>query len=211
MTTRIVFNGQEYDSPEAMPADVRKAYQVLLDQLQDKDKDGIPDVLQEGAGNVLEVQQTSVTFNGRTLDDVRGLPAPVRRLIENAIGHGMGTAPDEPHGNEPLVRTLETAGRAAGGLLGVMLAFLAGFTLVFSVGLMFAIGGGRSHLAGRLYVAIIALLFLGWLDTQATRLARRREPILGPDSAGYRRFVVWSAIGLFGSAVLLLGLAWFLP
>jgi hypothetical protein len=210
MTTRIIFNGQEYDSPEAMPADVRKAYQELLDQLKDRDKDGIPDVLQGGAGNVLGIQQTSVSFNGRTLDDVRGLPAPVRRLIENAIGHGMGTAPDEPHGNEPLVQTLETAGRAAGGLLGVMLAFLAGFTLVFSVGLMFAIGGGRSHLAGRLYVAIIALLFLGWLDTQATRLARRGEPILGPDSAGYRRFVVWSAIGLFGSAVLLLGLAWFL-
>jgi hypothetical protein len=212
MTTRIIFNGQEYDSPEAMPADVRKAYQELLDQLQDRDKDGIPDILQgRGAGNVLGIQQTSVTFNGRTLDDVRGLPAPVRRLIENAMGHSKGTAPDEMHGDEPLVRTLETTSRAAGGLLGVMLAFLAGFTLMFSVGLMFAIGGGRSHLAGRLYVAIIALLFLGWLDTQATRLARRREPILGPDSAGYRRFVVWSAIGLFGSAVLLLGLAWFLP
>jgi len=211
MTTRIIFNGQEYDSPEAMPADVRKTYQELLDQLQDRDKDGIPDVLQGGAGNVLGIQQTSVTFNGRTLDDVRGLPAPVRRLIENAIGHGTGTAPDEPHGDSPLLGTLETAGRAVGGLLGVMLAFMAGFTLIFSVGLMFAIGGGRSHLAGRFYVAIIALLFLGWLDTQATRLARRREPILGPDSAGYRRFLVWSAVGLLGSAALLLGLALFLP
>jgi hypothetical protein len=212
VTTHIIFNGQEYDSPEAMPADVRKAYQELLDQLQDKDKNGIPDVLQgRGAGNVLGIRQTSVTFNGRTLDDVRGLPAPVRRLIENAIGHGKGTAPDELRGNDPLVQTLETTSRAAGGLLGVMLAFLAGFTLMFSAGLMFAIGGGPSHLAGRFYIAIVALLFLGWLDTQATRLARRRESLLGPDSAGYRRFVVWSAVGLFGTAVLLLGLAWFLP
>jgi hypothetical protein len=92
-----------------------------------------------------------------------------------------------------------------------MLAFAAGFTIMFSVGLMFAIGGGRSHLAGRLYVAIAALLVLGGLDTQATRLARRRESLLGPYSAGYRRFVVWSATGLFGTAALLLGLAWFLP
>jgi hypothetical protein len=219
MPTHIIFNGREYSSPEAMPADVRNAYQELLDQLQDKNKDGIPDVLQGGgegrggAENVLGILQTSVTYNGRTLNDVAGLPASVRRLIENAMGQGNSsvTAPTEVHGNEPLVQSLETTSRAAGGLLGVMLAFLAGFTIMFSVGLMFAIGGGRSHLAGRLYVAIIALLFLGWLDTQATRLARRRESLLGPYSAGYRRFVVWSAVGLLGSAALLLGLAWFLP
>jgi hypothetical protein len=214
MTTHIVFNGREYSSPEAMPADVRKAYQELLDQLQDKNKDGIPDVLQGGgAGNVLGILQTSVTYNGRTLNDVEGLPAPARRLIESVMGQGSSSAaaPAEQDGKEPLVQSLETTGRAVGGLLGVMLAFLAGFTIMFSVGAMFAIGGGRSHLAGRLYVAIAALLFLGWLDTQATRLARRREPLLGPDSAGYRRFVVWSAAGLLGTAVVLLGLAWFLP
>jgi hypothetical protein len=204
MPTRIIFNGREYAGPEAMPADVRKAYQELLDQLQDKDKDGIPDVLQgEGATNALGILQTSVTFNGRTVDDVAGLPVPIRRLLENATGHASssdGAPTEEPLGDE-----------AAGGLLGVMLAFVAGFTLVFGVGLMFAIGGGPSHLAGRLTVAIAALLFLGWLDTQATRLARRREPLLGPNSARYRRFIVWSAVGLAGSAALLLGLAWFLP
>ncbi len=214
MPTHIIFNGREYAGPEAMPADVRKAYQELLDQLQDKDQDGIPDVLKDGgAGNVLGiVQQTSVTYDGRTLDSVPGLPAPMRRLIENAIGQvNRGTAPNELPGNEPPLQTMDPAGRALGGMLGVVLAFVAGFTIMFSVGLMFAIGGGRTNLYGRLVVAIAALLILGGLDTQATRLARRRESLLGPDSPGYRRFVVWSAIGLFGSAVLLLGLAWFLP
>ncbi len=118
MATRIIFNGQEYDSPEAMPPDVRKAYQVMLDQFQDRDKDGIPDVLQGGSAgkNVLGMLQTSVTFNGRTLEGM-GLPAPVRRLIGNVIAHGIskGTAPAEPHGNEPLVRALDTASRATGG------------------------------------------------------------------------------------------------
>ena len=214
MPTHIIFNGREYDSPEAMPEDVRRAYQEMLDQLRDTDKDGIPDVLQGGgsAGNVLGIRQTSVIYNGRTWD-LRGLPAPVRRLIGNAIGHGNsgGTEPTQLQGNAPLVQTVDTIGRATGGLLGVLLAFVAGFTIVFSVGLMFAIGGGPSHLPGRLTVAIAALLFLGWLDTHATRLARRREPLLGPNSAGYRRFVVSSVLGLFMAAAVLLGLAWYLP
>jgi hypothetical protein len=213
MPTQIIFNGQQYDSPEAMPEDVRRAYHEMLDQLQDKDKDGIPDVLQGGTtGKALGVLQTSVTFNGRTLEDLSSLPAPVRRLLQNVIGHGkgMGTAPAEPHGNEPLVQALDTASRATEGVLGTFLAFGAGFVLIFSVGLMFAIGGGREHLAVRLVVATAALLMLGWLDTQATRLARRRQPLLGPDTPGYRRFVVWSASGLLLATALLYGLAWFL-
>jgi hypothetical protein len=117
--------------------------------------------------------------------------------------------PIEPGGKE--VDALKQHARSAGRFLQGLLAFLAGFIVIFSAGLMFAIGGGRPHLAGRLTVAIAALLLLGWLDTQATRLARRREPLLGPDSAGYRRFVVWSAVGLLLATVLLLGLAWFLP
>jgi hypothetical protein len=215
MTTRIIFNGQEYDSPEAMPPDVRNAYEVMLDQLQDKDEDGIPDVLQGGSAgkNVLGTLQTSINLNGRTLENMEGLPAPLRGLITNVIAHGIskGTAPTEPRGNETLVRTLDTASRATEGLLGVMLAFAAGFVLVFSVGLMFAIGGGPELLKGRLIIATAALLILGGLDTQATRLARRRQPLLAPDTAGYRRFLVWSSLGFLLAAVLLLGLAWFLP
>ncbi len=214
MTTRIIFNGQEYDSPEAMPADVQKAYQVMLDQLQDKDKDGIPDLLQGGSAgkNVLGTLQTSVSLNGRTLEGM-GLPAPVRGLIENVIAHGLskGTARAEPQDNETHERALDTPSRATEGVLGVLLAFVAGFVLIFSVGLMYAIGGGPELLKGRLIIATATLLLLGWLDTQATRLARRRQPLLAPDTAGYRRFILWSSLGLLLAAVLLLSLAWFLP
>jgi hypothetical protein len=213
MPTNIIFNGRAYDSPEAMPEDVRKAYQAMLDQLQDKDKDGIPDLLQGGGTrNVLGVTGTSVTFNGRTWEGLGSLPAPVRRLLENAIGHGKSedAGPSESHGNEPRSRPLDPTGNDMEGPLGVLLAFVAGFVLIFSVGLMFAIGGGREHLAGRLAVATAAVLLLGWLDTQATRIARRRQPLLGPDSPGYRRFVVWSASGWLLATALLFGLAWFL-
>jgi hypothetical protein len=210
MPTRIVFNGREYDSPEAMPEDVRSAYRAMLDQLEDKDKDGIPDVLQGGStGNVLGILKTSVRYNGRTWEGVESLPAPMRRLLENVLGHGKSrsTAPTEVHGNEP---TLETISRATEHLLWVLLAFVAGFVLIFSVGLMFAIGGGQEHLKGRFIVATTAFLLLGGLDTQATRLARRREPLLAPYSARYRRFVVLSSSGLLLATALLFGLAIFL-
>ena len=214
MTTRIIFNGQEYDSPEAMPPDVRNAYQVMLDHLQDKDKDGIPDALQgrSDGKNALGMLETSVTFNGRTLGGM-ALPASVHDLIGKVLAHGISktTAPTEPHGNEPLLRSLDTASRATEGLLRVLLAFAVGFVLVFGVALMFAIGGGPELLKDRLIVAVAALLILGGLDTQATRLARRRQPLLAPDTAGYRRFLVWSSLGLLLAAVLLLSLAWFLP
>jgi hypothetical protein len=92
-----------------------------------------------------------------------------------------------------------------------MLGFLAGFVLVFGVGLMLALGGGRAHLPGRLTIAIGALVLIGWLDGQATLMMNRRRPLLAPDPPSYRRFVVWSALGFFASAAILLGLAWWLP
>jgi hypothetical protein len=117
--------------------------------------------------------------------------------------------PTEPDSEDAdaLARIARTGQRG----LQVLLAFLAGFTLIFGVGLMFVIGGGRAHLPGRLTVAVAALFVLGALDTQATRLANRRRPLLAADPIGYRRYVVWSALGLLMAAVLLLGLAWFLP
>ena len=117
--------------------------------------------------------------------------------------------PAEPGADD--AHALARTARAGERGLQVLLAFLAGFTIVFSVGLMFAIGGGRAHLAGRLTVAVAALFVLGALDTQAGRLAARRRPLLAPDPPGYRRYVVWSALGLLIAAALLLGLAWYLP
>jgi hypothetical protein len=71
MTTRIIFNGQEYPSTEAMPEDIRNAYLQALTVLRDADANGIPDILEAGnAHTVIGVQQSSVNFNGRTLQSV---------------------------------------------------------------------------------------------------------------------------------------------
>jgi hypothetical protein len=191
-----------------MPEDVRKAYLGALAWLRDANNNGIPDVFESGAGDtVIGVQQSSITLNGRTIESSE-LPTWARPLVERAIGQvgASSVGSPRPAGDEPR-EGLDPAQMT----LGPVLAFLAGFTLIFAIGLMFAIGGGPEHLGGRMMIAIVAWLFLGWLDTHATRLARRRESLLGPDSPGYRRFIVWSSVGLLLAAALLLGLALYLP
>jgi hypothetical protein len=48
MSLKIVFDGQEYDSVDAMPPDVRKEYEVALESLRKTGGDEILSVLQRG-------------------------------------------------------------------------------------------------------------------------------------------------------------------
>lgn len=108
----------------------------------------------------------------------------------------------------------DTLARVTRGLertMKVLLAVSAAFVFLGALALLFAIGGGPARLLDRLIVAVIALLALGALDTQATRLARRHRPLLAPDPPWYRRFVLLSAFGLLGAAITLFGVAWYLP
>jgi hypothetical protein len=84
-----------------MPPEVRQAYLRLLAQVGDKDKDGIPDVLQHELddlgrhgvhGNVLGVTKTTITVNGKTYGSVADMPEDVRALYEKAMAQA-GAAP----------------------------------------------------------------------------------------------------------------------
>ena len=209
MSIRIVFNGREYTSVEAMPEDVRKAYLDAMAMMGDAVADSLPDLIQGRVDEaVIRIEQSTVTFDGRTLATTRRLPGWLRGLVGAAAAQAAASArrhPDLPETKPP------EAPAVAQTTMGIMLAFAAGFVLIFSVGLMFAVGGGRQHLAGRMTVAFAALLLLGWLDTMATGVAKRRQPVLAPFTPAYRRFVVLSASGLLLAMVLLLGLAWYLP
>ena len=93
METKIIFNGKEYANPEAMPEEVRQAYQQAMAQFADADKNGIPDILERGAaGNVIAIQQSSFSFNGREFKSVGEMPAVVRRLFEMARARRSQTA-----------------------------------------------------------------------------------------------------------------------
>lgn len=81
--TRIVFNGQEYSSPEEMPAEIRRAYeQAMSGVLADADHNGIPDLFESGGG-------TSVFQSVRTqpLED----PAERLRKVKEMRDSGLIT------------------------------------------------------------------------------------------------------------------------
>jgi hypothetical protein len=66
MTIRIIFNGQEYPSTEAMPEAVRTAYQEALSKLKATSLNGVPDILERGeTPNVITIGSSSITVNGR--------------------------------------------------------------------------------------------------------------------------------------------------
>jgi len=61
---RLVFDGQEYASPDDMSPEARRAYeQILTSVLADRDRDGVPDILQ--AGGVQTAEQVPVALAGR--------------------------------------------------------------------------------------------------------------------------------------------------
>ena len=53
LQTKIVFNGQEFSSPDAIPPDIRKAYdQVMSGMLVDANHNNIPDIIEGGGSSV---------------------------------------------------------------------------------------------------------------------------------------------------------------
>ena len=52
LNTKIVFNGQEFSSPNDMPPDIRTAYdQVMSGVLVDANRNKIPDIIESGGGS----------------------------------------------------------------------------------------------------------------------------------------------------------------
>lgn len=108
-------------------------------------------------------------------------------------------------------RGLERASHSIERFLIIFLASGAVAVLLLGTFLIFTVGGGRTHLPGRIAVAVASVLMLSLIDGHATKLANRRRPLLAPDPPWYRRFVMISSIAFFGAAVILIGLALFLP
>jgi hypothetical protein len=101
---KISFNGKEYDSPEAMPAEVRQLYQMAIDMLADKNQDGIPDVFSGMAGGASVVQMNTSQFvvDGKAYASLDELPADARQRYEQAFGQfdaNRNGIPDMLEGN----------------------------------------------------------------------------------------------------------------
>jgi hypothetical protein len=93
---QIMVNGQQYDSWDAVPADIR---QQLAAKLPDADGNGVPDLF-EGGGLPLTsssvITSTSFAVDGRTYDSVAALPPEVQALLRNLLPGAVAATPPPP-------------------------------------------------------------------------------------------------------------------
>ncbi len=88
MNQKILFNGQEYNRVEDMPADVRQMYEQMMGMFADKNQDGIPDMFQQGnAGEAVQMPMTvaatqMIVVDGQVYHNVADLPPDVRSRYE---------------------------------------------------------------------------------------------------------------------------------
>jgi hypothetical protein len=84
----INFNGQEYDSPDAMPPEVRRLYEMANQMLADKDGDGVPDLFGQGTGTAQAnvIQTTQFVVDGKVYTSLDDLPAEARQKYEQTMG-----------------------------------------------------------------------------------------------------------------------------
>jgi hypothetical protein len=96
----IVIDGKTYKSVEEMPEDVRRNYEQALGNM-DKDRNGIPDMLEnanaffddkDGTPDTFEgmtskvITTTKVIVNGREYNSLNDLPPDVRAKFKQAMG-----------------------------------------------------------------------------------------------------------------------------
>lgn len=99
----IVIDGKTYKSVDEMPEDVRRNYESAMSQLGDKDKNGIPDVLEnltnladqnnngmpdsvEGMISNMISSTTKIIADGKEYNSLDELPPDIRAKYEQAMG-----------------------------------------------------------------------------------------------------------------------------
>ena len=99
--TKITINGQQYDSPEAMPPDVRRIYEEAMrsmgPSLPNGQSGGTTQVFTGRAGDRLGgsvIVNRTITVNNRTYGSLDELPPDVRQQFEDALkGGGLKMRP----------------------------------------------------------------------------------------------------------------------
>jgi hypothetical protein len=91
-TSRITINGQQYDSPEHMPPDVRQTYEEAMRAaaplLAKAQSTGSTQVFTGGLGQMLGasvVVNKTITVNGKTYGSADELPPEMRQLHADAL------------------------------------------------------------------------------------------------------------------------------
>lgn len=100
----IVIDGKTYKNVDEMPPDIRQKYEQAMRSLghannnqipdafenlnvfADKDKDGLPDILENLAASHAAVSSMKIIVDGKEFDGLENLPPEVRTKYEEAMG-----------------------------------------------------------------------------------------------------------------------------
>jgi hypothetical protein len=98
MSSKIVFNGKEYDGVESMPAEVRREYESALGALDSTDRAKVDSALGHGARFKLNVTvHRKFRIGGKEYESVDAMPADVRAAYERAMAANPSLADTESH------------------------------------------------------------------------------------------------------------------
>jgi len=163
MAIRIVFNGQQYDGVEAMPEDVRRAYQRATGILADRNGNGTPDLLEQRPNTTVVTVEHSTSFRW-------GGPTPAQPAAP-LTGSALHLEPSAPR----TLDVLEPATRVLGTLAMVLIAVSVAAVLVFGALMMMDMDAGSRSQGGLFYVGVGMLLALGWLIDMYLKFRNRRS------------------------------------
>lgn len=125
----IVIDGKTYKSVDEMPEDVRRNYESAMSQLGDKDRNGVPDVLENltnvadqnnnGMPDSVEVEgmlsnvissTTKIIANGTEYNSLDELPPDIRAKYEQVMGTLDANRNGVPDFLEGMMNTSNQAG-----------------------------------------------------------------------------------------------------
>jgi hypothetical protein len=84
---KITFNGQEFESLQSMPEDIRQEYLLLVQQVGDANQNGIPDIAEQGKGIAVTHR---IVVNNQQYNSPAEMPPDVRELYEQAQSMSQG-------------------------------------------------------------------------------------------------------------------------
>jgi hypothetical protein len=142
VSLKIVFNGAEYDSVEAMPPDVRAQYNEVLESLKKTGGDEVLSALQRvssGTGGLSETIVTThreIVVNGKKYGSLGEMPPDVRRLYEKALGQaGAGAGLNRPSSGAlrppPPPPVIEDDQTQRGGVLRILMWMALGAAIAW--------------------------------------------------------------------------------
>lgn len=93
MAAKINFNGQEFDSVDDMPPQLKLAYQSLMTTFADKDGNGMPDIFEgKGAAQIVNLGSLvsglgamKMIFDGKEYSSMQDLPPEAREKYQAAL------------------------------------------------------------------------------------------------------------------------------